>query len=121
MAAITASTNFTRGRFGLPPLPEEVIRAEVGYGLPQLVAKLVPAALPDEAVAVYSAHHATVCAGLTVLYPGVAETLAKLYAMGLRMAVCSNKRVAFTKHLVDPHALGAERVLRDFAEVAELI
>src|SRR5262249_55022887 len=42
----------------------------------------------------------------TRLFPGVAETLAKLKALGLRMAVCSNKLRDFTRQLVDYLGIG---------------
>src|SRR5262249_53550405 len=103
-AAITASTNHVRRHYGMPPLPEEVVRTHVGLGLHRLMTELVPAAPPDEAVALYRAHHATVALAQTRLMPGVAETVRELARRGLRMAVCSNKRVEFTRMLAE--ALG---------------
>ena len=35
--AITASTNYVRTSYGLPPLPESVVREYVGFGLPNLM------------------------------------------------------------------------------------
>jgi phosphoglycolate phosphatase len=102
--AITASTNHTRRAHGLPPLPEEVVRRYVGYGLPHLLRELVPAADTDAAVALYREHHKTVMTSGTRPMPGVARTVPELARRGLRLAVCSNKRVEFTRRLVD--ALG---------------
>jgi phosphoglycolate phosphatase len=99
-AAITASTNHVRTGYGLPPLPEVEVRKYVGYGLDRLMADLVPGAPVDAAVARYRAHHARVMVAETRLMPGVAETIPELARRGLRLGVCSNKRVEFTRELV---------------------
>lgn len=99
-AAITSSTNFTRNHFGLPPLAESEVREYVGYGLPNLMQELVPTANPAAAVAVYREHHKGVSLAGTKLVPGVAETIPELARRGLRLAVCSNKSVSFTRELV---------------------
>jgi phosphoglycolate phosphatase len=98
--AITSSTNHVRESCGLPPLAESVIRVHVGLGLPHLMQKLVPNLPTDEAVRRYREHHGTVMLTETRLMPGVVETIAELARRGLRMAVCSNKRVEFTRQLV---------------------
>jgi phosphoglycolate phosphatase len=105
-AAITASTNHVRESYGLPPLPEPEVRGYVGYGLPHLMQTLVPVAPVDEAVARYRAHHQGAMLAGTRLMPGVAEAIPELARRGYRMAVCSNKRVEFTRQLVDALGLG---------------
>jgi phosphoglycolate phosphatase len=107
-AAITSSTNHVRRLYGLEPLPESEVRKYVGYGLAHLMADLVPGAPVDEAVARYREHHKGVMLAETRLMPGVAETIPELARRGLRLGVCSNKRVEFTRELV--RALG----LREF-------
>ncbi len=102
--AITASTNHVRQSYGLPPLPEAVVRQYVGFGLPNLMEQLVPDADTNEAVARYREHHRSVMISGTRLMPGVAETIPELARRGLKMAVCSNKQVHFTRELVS--ALG---------------
>lgn len=99
-AAITASTNHVRERYGLPRVTEDVIREYVGLGLPNLMETMVPVAPTAEAVAVYREHHPSVMLAGTRLLPGVSETLPALHRAGVRMAVCSNKAVAFTRSLV---------------------
>jgi phosphoglycolate phosphatase len=99
-AAITASTNYVRGCYGLPPLSEAEVRQFVGYGLTHLMTTLVPGVPVEEAVARYREHHTGVMLTHTRLMPGVAETLPQLAQRGFRMAVCSNKRVEFTQQLV---------------------
>ena len=105
-AAITASTNHVRTSYGLPPLPESEVRHYVGYGLDHLMRDLVPKAPVAEAVARYRAHHQTVMLTETKLMPGVAETIPELARRGLRLGVCSNKRVEFTRQLVAALGLG---------------
>src|SRR5207244_12030505 len=55
----------------------------------------------------YRAHHTAVMRTGTRLLPGVAEALAGLKGLGLRLAVCSNKPVAFTRQLLDYLAIAA--------------
>lgn len=98
--AITASTNHVRQRYGLPDLPEAVVRQYVGLGLNHLLAALVPHAPIEEAVTCYRSHHAETMHTGTQLLAGVAETIASLHTRGLGLAVCSNKRVEFTRQLV---------------------
>ncbi len=99
-AAITASTNHVRRSYGLPALAEAEVRVYVGFGLPHLMHTLIPDADPDEAVARYREHHRDAMLSGTRLMPGVAETIPELARRGYRMAVCSNKRVEFTRQLV---------------------
>src|SRR5262249_1326638 len=61
---------------------------------------LVPTANTAEAVARYSEHHKGAMLAETRLMPGVADTVRALATRGLKLAVCSNKRVAFTRELV---------------------
>ncbi|MFO0846986.1 MAG: HAD-IA family hydrolase [Gemmataceae bacterium] len=103
--AITASTNHVRELYGLPPLAEAEVRVYVGLGLDHLMRTLVPTAPPADAVAAYRAHHPSVMVDGTRLLPGVADTLAGLHRRGLRLAVCSNKAVRFTRALVEAFGL----------------
>lgn len=105
--AITASTNHVRTAYGLSPLPEADVRKYVGYGLPHLMRELVPNADPDAAVALYREHHPSVMASGTRLMPGVERTIPELARRGFRLGVCSNKRVEFTRQLVDALGLAA--------------
>jgi phosphoglycolate phosphatase len=104
--AITASTNHVRRLYRLPELPEAVVREYVGFGLVDLMTKLVPVADPAEAVFRYREHHPSVMIGGTRLMPGVADTLGVLHRRGLRLAVCSNKNVAFTEKLTAALGIG---------------
>ncbi|MGL6097859.1 MAG: HAD family hydrolase, partial [Fimbriiglobus sp.] len=79
---------------------EDTVREYVGFGLDKLMETLAPDAPTADAVACYREHHPSVMLAGTRLLPGVAETLADLHRRGLKLAVCSNKAVAFTKRLV---------------------
>jgi len=104
--AITASTNHVRHLFGLEQLPEPVVRQYVGFGLEHLMRDLVPTAPTEVAVARYREHHAATMLTGTHLMSGVAETVRTLHERGLRLGVCSNKRVEFTRQLVTDLGLG---------------
>jgi phosphoglycolate phosphatase len=98
--AITASVNHVRAAHHLPPLPEDEVRRHVGRGPAYLLAHTVPGGDPAADVARYRAHHPSVMRQGTRLFPDVADTLAALHAAGLRLGVCSNKPVAFTRDLL---------------------
>jgi 2-phosphoglycolate phosphatase len=98
--AITASVNHVRGLHGLPPLELEEAKRWVGRGAGFLLAHTVPAGDPDANAAAYRAHHPSVLHSGTRLMPGAADLLRLLHGRGLRLGVCSNKPVAFTRDLV---------------------
>jgi hypothetical protein len=105
-AAITASTNHVRQHFGLATLTEEAVRGHVGHGLPHLLSVLIPKAPVEDAVSLYRAHHETVMFDLTRPMPGVTQTIPELVRRGYRLGVCSNKRVEFTRRLVEALGFG---------------
>ena len=107
-AAITSSTNHVREHFGLPALSESDIRSHVGHGLAHLMSVMVPNAPTAEAIALYRAHHETVMFALTRPMPGVEQTIPELARRGYRLGVCSNKRVEFTRRLVESLGLGPQ-------------
>jgi phosphoglycolate phosphatase len=99
-AAITASVNHVRGLYDLPPLSIAEVRHHVGRGPEFLMKATVPRGDVSANVAQYKAHHPTVMHSGTRLYPGVADALAQMHAKVYRLAVCSNKPVAFTRDLL---------------------
>src|SRR5437763_13487503 len=99
-AAITASVNFVRARHGLPPLTVDEVRPHVGRGPDNLMRQTVPGFDPVADDAAYSAHHPTVMRPMTRLMPGARELLDALAAAGKRLAVCSNKRIGYTRALL---------------------
>jgi 2-phosphoglycolate phosphatase len=99
--AITASVNHVRSRHGLPPLPEPEVRRHVGRGPHYLLSHTVPAGSVEANIAAYRAHHPSVLRSGTRLMPAAAETLQALHQSGLRLGICSNKPVVFTRTLLD--------------------
>ena len=99
-AAITASVNHTLQHYGRPPLTEERVRSLVGRGLEDLMQRILPDIDPDEAAAVYRAHHPSVLASHTRLLPCVEDGLKTLHSAGIKLGVCSNKLSRFTRELL---------------------
>jgi phosphoglycolate phosphatase len=98
--AITATVNHVRALHHLGPLSEGEVRRHVGRGVEYLLAHTVPGGAPAADAAAYRAHHPSVLRSGTRLMPGAAEALEALHRRGLRLGVCSNKPVAFTRELV---------------------
>jgi phosphoglycolate phosphatase len=105
--AITSSVNHVRTANGLPPLPEAEIKKHVGRGLEKLLADLLPGADVERNVALYREHHAVVMRDHTRLMPGARDAVAALRRSGRRLAVCSNKKVEFTRALLDSLGVAA--------------
>lgn len=97
--AITASVNHVRALYHLPPLDEPEVRRHVGRGPHYLFSHTVPAGSLEENIAAYRAHHPSVLQSGTRLLPGAAETLQALHKRGLRLGICSNKPVAYSRTL----------------------
>lgn len=98
--AITASVNHVRGLHGLPPLSEAEVRRHVGRGPHYLLEHTVPAGDVEANIAAYRAHHPSVLRSGTRLMPGAADALRDLHTHGLRLGICSNKPIDFTRELV---------------------
>ncbi|MFO0927337.1 MAG: HAD-IA family hydrolase [Gemmataceae bacterium] len=98
--AIAASVNHVRGLHGLPPLSVAEVTRHVGHGPHHLLDHTVGVGEVDANVAAYRAHHPSVLRSGTTLLPGARAALAALHARGLKLGVCSNKPVDFTRELV---------------------
>jgi phosphoglycolate phosphatase len=99
------SVNATRAEMGKGPLPHEAIFSYVGNGAPVLIRRAMgPDASETEVGAAleffldYYRHHAV---DYTVLYPGVRESLAKLFDAGMTLAVLTNKPVRISKAILE--------------------
>jgi phosphoglycolate phosphatase len=106
-SAITASVNHVRAGHGLLPLAEAEVRRHVGRGPAYLLEHTVPGTDVDKDIRRYRAHHPSVMREGTHLLPGAAAAIAVLKGVGLLLAVCSNKPVAFTRELLDYLGLAA--------------
>jgi 2-phosphoglycolate phosphatase len=98
--AIAASVNHVRSLYSLPPLSVAEVNRHVGRGAGYLLEKTVGIGDPAANAAAYRQHHPTVLREGTRLLPGAHETLFALKGRGLKLGVCSNKPVAFTRELI---------------------
>lgn len=80
----------------------------IGKGIPVLVERLLTvgrapasAARLQQALAAFERHYADTNGQLTVVYPGVRETLPQLRARGLKLGVVTNKGEAFIAPLLE--------------------
>jgi phosphoglycolate phosphatase len=101
--------NATRAWTGRGPLPHEAIYSYVGNGAPVLIQRAIgPDASADELRAAleyflnYYRQHAV---DHTELYPGVRESIERLSAAGIPMAVLTNKPVRISRSILDHFAL----------------
>lgn len=104
IADIGVAMNGVLAELSLPPHDVEAYKAFVGEGAENLVLRAVaPAPLPrplPELVESYRLHYAALEHANSTPYPGIDAMLDGVVASGRKMAVLSNKRDDFTKHLV---------------------
>lgn len=105
---LAASVNALLVERGLPPLPTDEIRAMIGRGIGNLVRRALaraagraPDALTEAELAAalerYQTHYAERLGRETRPFPGMAEGLARLAAMGFALAVVTNKASRFVR------------------------
>lgn len=99
------SVNAARAALGRGPLPHELIFSYVGNGAPVLMQRAMgPETSEDETAAAleffldYYRDHAL---DNTHLYPGVRESLERLHAAGMQLAVLTNKPVRISKAILE--------------------
>jgi phosphoglycolate phosphatase len=107
---IAAAINRMLADFGRAPLAEAEIRPLIGDGARNLLRKALAATGPvseamlDEAHPRYLDHYAAhICDG-TIPFPHVEQAMDDLAALGVRLAICTNKVTRMTGLLLD--ALG---------------
>jgi phosphoglycolate phosphatase len=105
--AIAASVNHVRALRGLPPLTQDEVRRHVGRGPGYLLSHTVPSGNVSANIVAYRAHHPSVLREGTQLMPGAREILAALHERGLRLGVCSNKPLPFTRELLEYFAVAS--------------
>ena len=109
---LAAAVNLLLADLGYPPLPKARVAEFVGRGIPNLVRRVIaevtalpPAAVEDgevaDALVRYHAHYAAILGRESELYPGVREGLDRLAAMGVPMAVITNKASRFVRPHLD--------------------
>ncbi len=99
---IAGSANHTLGTLGLPQLSIETIQGYVGHGVRDLISSCLGndnGNLIDKALDIFTKHYSKNLITHTRLYPGVLESLEKLYP-DFRLFVLSNKREDFSRMIV---------------------
>src|SRR5262249_14373584 len=104
--AIAASVNHVRAAHRLPPLEVAEVRRHVGRGPGYLLAQTVGVGNAEQNEAMYREHHPSVMKEGTRLFDGTAAALGTLRRRGLRLGVCSNKPVDFTRSLLTWFGVG---------------
>jgi len=105
---LAAAVNLLLAELGQDSLPEATIRDLVGKGMPNLIRRALaisrgvgPAAVAEAEVADvlprYQTHYAAILGRETVAYPGVVAGLERMAAMGLPLAVVTNKATRFVR------------------------
>ena len=100
------AANAMLAELGRSPRNENEIRNFVGRGIPNLVRRCLngdgepDAVLLKHADQVFRRHYAVTNGRKTRLYPGVLDGLEGFRALGLKMAVITNKAAAFTEPLL---------------------
>jgi phosphoglycolate phosphatase len=105
---LAAAVNLLLADLGHAPLPLATIRDLVGKGMPNLLRRalaatrgVAPVAVGDAELADvlprYQTHYAAILGRETVPYPGVVAGLERMAAMGLPLAVITNKATRFVR------------------------
>jgi phosphoglycolate phosphatase len=89
------AVNATRVHFGLPPLDNDLVYSYVGNGAPVLIRKAMGPGYSEAEIQppleYFLSHYRAHMLDNATLYPGVLESLDRLRAEGVRMAVLTNK------------------------------
>jgi phosphoglycolate phosphatase len=108
---LSCAVNAARAHSGMPPLDNETVYSYVGEGAPVLIRRaLGPDATHEqvqEALTFFLAYYNDHMIDHTVLYPGVLETLDRLLAAEVKMAVLTNKPVRMSRAIVEALGMGA--------------
>jgi len=101
-AALTEAVNHARRTGGLQELSAARIRTFVGEGVEKLLQHAFERAdVPRALAEAFEARYDEVCCEGSIILDDVATTLAHLAALGVEMAVCTNKPTGFSKKILD--------------------
>jgi phosphoglycolate phosphatase len=108
---LSCAVNAARAHCRMPPLDNETVYSYVGEGAPVLIRRALGPDASDEqvreALAFFLSYYNDHMVDHTVLYPGVLETLDRLLAAGVKMAVLTNKPVRMSRAIVEALGMGA--------------
>src|SRR5438876_6154406 len=100
-AALAEAVNYARRAHGLPELSAARIRDFVGDGLETLLQRAFDTDLvPQTARQAFEDRYDEICCAESKVLDDVAETIAALDAVGVVMAVCTNKPTSFSKKIL---------------------
>jgi phosphoglycolate phosphatase len=133
------AVNATLSEMGRAKLSDEVISSYIGHGAPMLMSRALGGVATEEelarGLAYFLQHYEEHKLDNTCLYPGIAETLAKLRQLDIAMAVLTNKPVKISVRILEalaiaqyfhsiyggdsfetkkPDPLGAKKILSEF-------
>lgn len=106
IADLAAGCNAMLVELGRAPRSQAEIHSFVGKGMAVLVERCLSAGAPPtpallaDGIAVFQKHYTALNGSATRIYPGVVEGLDALRALGLPLAVVTNKPAAFTAPLL---------------------
>ncbi len=101
-AALTDAVNHARRSEGLHDLTPARIRTLVGDGVETLLQRAFERPdVPHRTVALFESRYDEVCCQESRILADVEATLAHLSALGVAMAVCTNKPTPFSKKILD--------------------
>jgi phosphoglycolate phosphatase len=107
---LACAVNATRAHAGMAALENETVYSYVGEGAPTLIRRTLGAEATDaqvqDALAFFLAYYNEHLVDHTVLYPGVADTLARLTAAKVKMAILTNKPVRMSRLIVEALGMG---------------
>ena len=112
---LALAANHMLQTLGRPPEDEATVASWIGDGVPRLIKRALTGerfgepdpVLFEEAQALYGDYYEAHVADRSLLYPGVAQTLAALRADGFRMACVTNKAGRFTRPLLKALGIAA--------------
>jgi phosphoglycolate phosphatase len=112
-ADLAAAVNHALATIGHGPYPIDEIKPFIGKGARRMLerslaaAGIVDQALIDELLPVLLDFYGANIAVQTVPYPGLIDAMDDLAARGIRLAICTNKREALARKLLDELGLSA--------------
>ena len=113
---LAEATNHALRQAGYPEHPLEKYKRMVGNGIPKLVSRFAPAGLGEEALATalaeFSAYYGQHKEDKTAPYEGVPQTVGRLKAAGVTVAVLSNKAHALAGPVVEHYYPGVFAVIQ---------
>ncbi len=95
--------NYAIESHGIPPVPENLILAEIGPPLDEMFAKLspaIPASDMPKLIARYRERYAETGYAENEIFPGIPQVLQRIHSMGLKMGVCTSKRRDFAEKIL---------------------